>query len=200
MRYNKSMVKNDLTGKKTGSLAGHLLIATPVVQESCFARSVIYMCAHNEAGAMGMIINYPVENVHIKEIFEQLEIVRQAQARELPVHFGGPVEANRGFIVHSAEYASDESLIRKDGIAVTASISVLKALAEGNGPAQGLLVLGYAGWSSGQLESEIEGGSWIVVPASTELVFDTNNAIKHSLALSTLGIDMGHYSTDVGHA
>jgi len=188
------------TGKKTGSLAGHLLIATPVIQESCFARSVIYMCAHNEAGAMGMIINYPVDNINIKEIFDQLEIVRQAQARDLPVHFGGPVEANRGFIVHSAEYASDESLIRKDGIAVTASISVLKALAEGSGPAQGLLVLGYAGWASGQLELEIEGGSWIVVPATKQLVFDTANDTKWNVAISTLGIDMGHYSTDVGHA
>jgi putative transcriptional regulator len=187
-------------GFKTGSLAGHLLIATPVVQESCFARSVIYMCAHNEAGAMGMIINYPVESVDIKEIFSQLSINNGNPGLSLPVHFGGPVESNRGFVVHSDEYASDESLIRQDGIAVTASISVLKELAQGTGPAQGMLVLGYAGWAPGQLESEIESGSWIVVPASKKLVFETENDTKWNVAVSSLGFDMGHYSTDVGHA
>lgn len=186
--------------ENTGSLAGHLLIATPVVQESCFARSVIYMCAHNEGGAMGIIINYPVENIDIKEIFDQLDIVSKAQMNVLPIHFGGPVEANRGFIVHSGDGSRAENLIEKDGIAVSASISILKDLAEGKGPSKGMLVLGYAGWSPGQLESEIEAGSWIVVPATKQLVFDTDNETKWSVAVSTLGIDMGHYSTDVGHA
>jgi putative transcriptional regulator len=184
-----------------GSLEGHLLIATPVVQDTCFARSVIYMCAHNEAGAMGIIINYPVENLDIREIFEQLDINSVQKAHALPVHFGGPVEANRGFVVHSADdYASNESLIQRNGVAVTASINVLQELAKGQGPAQGMLVLGYAGWSPGQLEQEIEGGSWIVVPATKQLVFDTDNETKWNVAISTLGIDMGHYSTDVGHA
>jgi putative transcriptional regulator len=190
----------DTQGLKTGSLAGHLLIATPVVQESCFARSVIYMCAHNEAGAMGMIINYPVESVDIKEIFSQLAIDGNPLGRTFPIHFGGPVESNRGFVLHSDEYATEGSLIRQDGIAVTASVSVLKELAQGNGPAQGMLVLGYAGWSPGQLESEIETGSWIVVPASKQLVFETDNETKWNVAVSSLGFDMGHYSTVVGHA
>jgi putative transcriptional regulator len=190
----------DTQGLKTGSLAGHLLIATPVVQESCFARSVIYMCAHNEAGAMGMIINYPVESIDIKEIFSQLSIDGTTLGQNLPIHFGGPVESNRGFVLHTDEYTSGESLIRKDGIAVTASVSVLKELALGNGPAKGMLVLGYAGWSPGQLESEIETGSWIVVPASKQLVFDTDNETKWNVAVSSLGFDMGHYSTVVGHA
>jgi len=190
----------DGKGLKTGSLAGHLLIATPVVQESCFARSVIYLCAHNEAGAMGMIINYPVQSIDIKEIFAQLAIDSDTPARALPIHFGGPVESNRGFILHSDEYASGESLIRQDGIAVTASISILQELAQGKGPAQGMLVLGYAGWSPGQLEAEIESGSWIVVPASRQLVFDTDNETKWNVAVSSLGFDMGHYSTVVGHA
>jgi putative transcriptional regulator len=185
---------------RNGSLAGHLLIATAVVQDSCFARSVIYLCAHNETGAMGIIVNYPVENIGIKDIFEQLDIESKNSLHDFPIHFGGPVEANRGFVVHSSEYATDESLIQKDGIAVTASVSILQELAQGKGPAQGMLVLGYAGWSPGQLEAEIEGGSWIVVPASTQLVFDTNNETKWNVALSTLGIDMGHFSTVVGHA
>lgn len=183
-----------------GTLAGHLLIATSVVQDSCFARSVIYMCAHNESGAMGIIVNYPVENIGIRDIFEQLDIDSQHATRDIPIHFGGPVEANRGFVVHSSDYGTQDSLISKDGIAVTASISILEQLAQGNGPTQGMLVLGYAGWSPGQLEAEIEGGSWIVVPASTALVFDSNNESKWNLAISSLGFDMGHFSTVVGHA
>lgn len=195
------MIENlDSIQRKTGSLAGHLLIATPIVQESCFARSVIYMCAHNESGAMGIIINYPVDNIDINEIFDQLEIEDKAPERKFPIHFGGPVEANRGFVLHSADAPSGDSLIQKDGIAVSASVSVLQELAQGKGPQQGMLVLGYAGWSPGQLESEIESGSWIVVPASRQLVFDTDNETKWNVAISSLGIDMGHFSTVVGHA
>ena len=163
----------DLTdkSKKTGSLAGHLLVATPVIEEGCFSRSVIYMCTHNSEGAMGVIINQSIENVGMGEVFEQLNITPKANARELPIHFGGPVEAGRGFMIHSNDFHSAESLIEQDGMVVTASASVLYALAEGKGPQKGLLTLGYAGWSPGQLESEIESGSWIVVPASSSLVF-----------------------------
>jgi putative transcriptional regulator len=195
MAINEPFSKDKIT-----SLAGHLLIATPVVQDSCFARSVIYMCSHNEEGAMGMIINYPVDNVEMKDILEQLEIDSQIKLREFPIHFGGPVEANRGFVVHSADYSTDDSLIEKNGVVVTANISILQELEQGKGPNQGMLVLGYAGWSAGQLESEIEAGSWIVVPASKKLVFDTDNEIKWNVAIATLGFDMGHYSTTVGHA
>lgn len=194
------MAGTDKTQEKNGSLAGHLLVATAVVQDSCFARSVVYLCAHNEAGAMGMIVNYPVENLHLKDILDQMNIRTAPAAGNLPVHFGGPVEANRGFVLHSTDYHAPESLIAKDGIAVTASISVLHALAAGNGPAKGMLVLGYAGWAPGQLEAEIEAGSWIVVPANGSIVFDTDNTTKWNLAVSALGIDMGHFSTEVGHA
>jgi putative transcriptional regulator len=185
----------------SGTLAGHLLIATPVVRDSCFARSVIYLCAHNESGAMGIIINYPVENVHLQDILEQLEIEHQSlKSRKFPIHFGGPVEANRGFVLHSTDYKTEGSLIAKDGIAVTSNIAVLQDLAAGKGPSQGMLVLGYAGWAPGQLESEIEAGSWITVSANKKIVFDTHNETKWNTAISSLGIDMGHFSTDVGHA
>lgn len=182
------------------SLAGQLLVATPAIQESCFARSVIYLCAHNAAGAMGVIVNYPVANIHLKEIFKQLAIDANPQMRDLPIHFGGPVESNRGFIVHAEDSAITDSLIRKNGIAVTASVSLLQEMAAGKGPPHGMLVLGYAGWSPGQLESEIETGSWILVPASRKLVLDTSNETKWNLAAAQLGIDMGHFSTVVGHA
>jgi putative transcriptional regulator len=195
------MANIKLKAEDAGSLAGHLLIATPVVQDSCFARAVIYVCAHNEAGAMGVIINYPVENVHLDDILEQLEIEAQGNvASQFPIHFGGPVEANRGFVLHSTDYKAEGSLIAKDGIAVTSNISVLQDLAAGRGPLQGMLVLGYAGWAPGQLEAEIEGGSWITVEASKQLVLDTDNETKWNMAVSSLGIDMGHFSTDVGHA
>jgi len=185
---------------KMSSLAGHLLVATPAVQGSCFARSVIYLCSHNAEGAMGMIVNYPVESVGLKDILDQLEIETKTRLGRFPIHFGGPVEANRGFIVHSGEYEGDGAMSENNGVVVTANIGVLQELAQGNGPDQGMLVLGYAGWSAGQLENEIETGSWIVIPASKKLVFDTDNEIKWNVAIATLGFDMGHYSTTVGHA
>ena len=183
-----------------GSLAGHLLVATPQLLESCFARSVIYMCSHNDTGAMGIIVNYTIDSVGIADVFEQLDIITPLNPQQFPVHFGGPVEANRGFVLHSTDYNSDESLIRANGIAVTASIAILQEIGKGEGPEQSMLMLGYAGWSPGQLESEIESGSWMVVPASPKLVFDTDNDLKWNLAMATLGIDIGHYSSDIGHA
>ena len=195
------MISNLVSSKdKSASLAGHLLVATHAVDDSCFERSVIYMCAHNEEGAMGVIINAPVAEVDIEDIFDQLKISHDDHARHLPIHFGGPVEAHRGFVLHSAEEAASDSIVCQDGIAVTANIAILQDLAAGKGPAQSMLVLGYAGWSPGQLESEIEQGSWLIVPANKTLVFDTQNETKHATALSALGIDMGHLSSTVGHA
>lgn len=189
-----------MENEKGGSLAGRLLVATPAIKGSCFERSVIYMCAHNKDGAMGIIVNAPVETVELREIFEQLGIGSAPGARGLPIHFGGPVEANRGFVVHSGGYKPQDSFAGSDGIYVTASVSILQDLAEGQGPEKGMLALGYAGWSAGQLESEIETGSWIVAPASPKLMFDADNELKWNLAISSMGIDLGHFSTDVGHA
>ena len=183
-----------------GSLAGHLLVATPLIQDGCFARSVVYMCAHNEGGAMGLIVNYTIDSIQMADVLAQLDIRGDAPSRDFPVHFGGPVEANRGFVVHSADYAPEDSLFSANGVAVTANISALQAIGRGQGPRKGMLALGYAGWSSGQLEQEIESGGWMVVPATPQLVFDTDNELKWNLAMGTLGIDVGHYSTDVGHA
>lgn len=183
-----------------GLLAGHLLVATPQIQESCFARSVIYMCAHNTTGAMGVIINHDIDGLAIADVFAQLDIACAGRSIQFPVHFGGPVEANRGFVLHSTDYASEESLVESEGIAVTASMSVLEEIARGRGPRQGMLILGYAGWSPGQLESEMESGSWIVAPATPQLVFASDNDVKWHLAMGGLGIDIGHLSSDIGHA
>lgn len=185
---------------KKGSLAGHLLVATPLIQESCFARSVVYMCAHNEAGAMGVIVNSGIDSIDIADVYSQLSI-QPRTADVMPIHFGGPVEANRGFILHSNEVITEESAVDAHcGIALTASLAMLQQIAAGQGPRDVMLLLGYAGWSAQQLESEIEGGSWMVVPATRQLVFGTDNDLKWSMAVSTLGFDIGHFSTDVGHA
>jgi putative transcriptional regulator len=182
------------------SLAGHLLIATPSVEDFCFNRSVIYLCSHTDTGAMGVMVNYPVKDLKMDQIYEQLDIEQDTLTKDFPIHFGGPVEANRGFIIHSSDYADEGSLIDMNGISVSASLSLLKAIASGKGPQSGMLVLGYAGWSPGQLEEEIEAGSWMVVPATKELVFETINETKWDEAIATLGIDMGHFSGDIGHA
>lgn len=194
-------MKSDIILSKTPeSLAGKLLIATNVVDDSVFAKSVIYMCAHSASGAMGIIVNYPVLQVELRDIFEHLQIELPLPSEQFKVHFGGPVEAHRGFIVHSTDYETQGSVIAQDGIAVSASLNVLHDLAHGRGPKKGMLVLGYAGWAARQLESEIETGSWIVVPATSRIVFDTKNETKWEAAVSTLGFDLGHFSSQVGHA
>jgi|CXWL01.1.fsa_nt_gi putative transcriptional regulator len=184
---------------RAGSLAGKFIVASPSLQESCFTRSVIYMCVHNESGAMGVIVNYPIENVGVDDILEQLNM-ENAAARSLPVHFGGPVESNRGFIIHSDEFTENGVIFQKDGVAVTSNADVLLAMSKGGGPKQSLLALGYAGWTAGQLESEMESGSWIVVSATKQLLFETNNEMKWSLSIASLGFDVGHFSNSVGHA
>lgn len=186
--------------RTTASLEGNLLIATPIIQGSCFARSVIYMCSHDKSGAMGVIVNSPVENVHIKEIYEQLSLEASLAARAMTVHFGGPVDSGRGFVLHSSDTMLEGSAEHSEGIALSANISVLRELAKGQGPAKAMLMLGYSGWAAGQLESEIEQGSWIVVPATQTLVFDTENEMKWNLSAASLGVDMGRLSYTVGHA
>lgn len=149
---------------------------------------------------MGVIVNNGIDNVDIADVFSQLSIPCEGGADPFPIHFGGPVEANRGFVLHSSDVISDDSVVDASGIALTASLNILQQIASGKGPRNGMLLLGYAGWSPGQLEGEIEGGSWIVLPATQQLVFDTHNDLKWSMAVGTLGIDIGHFSTDVGHA
>ncbi len=193
------MNSRKITCDATHSLEGHLLIAAPALQDPFFQRAVIYMCSHDVNGAMGVIVNYPVQNVKLDDILDQLDI-DAGKDSPLPIHFGGPVDANRGFVVHSSDYSAEGNIIDKNGISVSANIAVLQALAQGKGPSRGMLVLGYAGWSPGQLEAEIEQGSWIITDADPQLVFATGDEKKWSNAVASLGIDLGHFSSDVGHA
>ncbi len=183
-----------------GYLAGQLLVATPVIDSGCFQKSVIYIFNHSADGAMGLIINQPLELVNYSALLEGMNLPKDAPAREIPVFFGGPVERARGFVIHSTDYFREFSLARSPEVAVTASSSILTDIVGGEGPKHAALVVGYAGWSAGQLEAEIEQNSWISVPATEALVFGTENELKWATASKSLGIDMAFYSTAVGHA
>lgn len=183
-----------------GYLAGQLLVATPVIDTGCFQKSVIYVFAHSADGAMGIIINQPLELVNYTSLIEGLDIPMDAANKQLPVYFGGPVERARGFVIHSTDYTREFSLIRHGDLAVTASSTILQDMAAGKGPKNAALIVGYAGWTAGQLEAEIEQNSWITVPATADLVFNTENELKWATASKSLGVDMAFFSTTVGHA
>ena len=183
-----------------GYLSGQLLVATPVIDSGCFQKSVIYIFNHSVEGAMGLIINQPLELVNYTALLEGMDLPKDAANREIPIYFGGPVERTRGFVIHSTDYYREFSLARSAELAVTASSVILGDIVAGNGPKHAALVVGYAGWSAGQLEAEIEGNSWITVPATADLMFNTESDIKWVTASKSLGIDMAFFSTTVGHA
>lgn len=185
---------------QNGYLAGQLLVATPVIDSGPFQKSVIYVFNHTAEGAMGLIINQPLELVNYSALFDSMNLPAESAAREIPVFFGGPVERTRGFVIHSTDYYRDFSLARSNEVAVTASSAILGDILADKGPRHAALVVGYAGWSAGQLEQEIEHNSWISVPATESLVFKTANDLKWATASKSLGIDMAFYSTAVGHA
>jgi putative transcriptional regulator len=185
---------------KHGYLFGQLLIATPVIDSGPFQKSVIYIFNHSTDGAMGLIINQPLELANYGALLEGMNIPKDNPARHIPVYFGGPVERSRGFVIHSTDYFRDFSLARSADLAVTASSVILSDIVEGRGPKHAALIVGYAGWSAGQLEAEIEANSWISVPATEKLMFDTENELKWATASKSLGIDMAFFSTTVGHA
>ena len=183
-----------------GYLAGQMLVATPVIDSGSFQKSVVYIFSHSADGAMGLIVNQPLDRVNYASLLEGSDLPKDAAAKEIPVYFGGPVERARGFVIHSTDYFRDFSLARSSELAVTASTAILGDIVSGKGPKNAALIVGYAGWEAGQLEAEIESNSWITVPATAGLVFNTENELKWATASKSLGIDMAFYSTAVGHA
>lgn len=182
-------------------LNGKLLIAMPDMGDPRFGHSVIFLCAYSDEGAMGLVINKPTDDLCLADLLEQLEIPQGADARNLPVHFGGPVEHGRGFVLHDYGYHSSISTldVTRD-FAMTATLDILEDLAEGRGPGQALIALGYAGWGPGQLESEIAQNAWLTCDADPELVFATPDALKWEAALKKLGISALTLSADAGRA
>lgn len=183
------------------SLAGTLLVAMPQMLDPRFARSVVYLCAHSEeAGAMGLVINKLAGSLTMGELFAQLDLPPSSRVGARPVHFGGPVETGRGFVLHTADYRDDGTLLVADELAVTATLDILRAIGTGQGPRQSLLALGYAGWAPGQLENEIQGNGWLHCDADADLVFGDDIDEKYGRALRKIGIDPGMLSNEAGHA
>jgi putative transcriptional regulator len=185
---------------QNGYLAGQMLVATPVIDSGCFQKSVVYVFNHTAEGAMGLIINQPIELVNYAALLDGMDLPKEASEQKIPVYFGGPVERARGFVIHSADYFREFSLARSGDLAVTASSAILSDIVAGNGPKHAALIVGYAGWAAGQLEAEIEQNSWISVPATANLMFGTENELKWATASKSLGVDMAFFSTTVGHA
>lgn len=184
----------------TGYLTGQLLISTPVISEGCFNRSVIFICDHNAQGAMGVIINHPISNIDLSDILKEMEFELPDLPVEISVHFGGPVDTYRGFILHTPDVVMEATMLETEDVVLTANVQMLEKILHGEGPEHSLLALGYAGWEAGQLENEIEMGSWIHVPATKKLIFDTENALKWAHSAKSLGVDLSRFSGDVGHA
>jgi putative transcriptional regulator len=186
------------TGEST--LTGQLLVAMPQMADPRFTRTVIYLCAHSADGAMGLVVNRLIDSLTFPSLLEQLGLEAEDPMADMPVHFGGPVESSRGFVLHSADYLQESTLVIDDEIALTATIDVLRAIASGAGPRRRVLALGYAGWAPGQLDAEIQANGWMLVPADSDLVFGIDNGAKWQRALAKIGIDLSLLSSEAGHA
>jgi putative transcriptional regulator len=191
-----------------GFLDGQMLIASPGMQDERFSKSLIYMCAHSSEGAMGIIVNQPAPHISFPDLLVKLDVIPKAEKIQLPsragdvtVLKGGPVETERGFVLHSADFFIENSTLPIDeGVCLTATLDILKAIARGNGPASAILALGYAGWSPGQLENELQQNGWLHCSPDPELLFGTDIGAKYDRAMQKIGIRPGMLSSDVGHA
>lgn len=189
-------------------LQGQFLIAMPSMSDSRFEHSVVYICSHSDQGAMGLIVNQRSAHLSLKDLLVQLNILNDDNAIKLPeqinameVYKGGPVEVERGFVLHSDDFKLEQSTISIDtGICLTATLEILRALVQGGGPSQAMLALGYAGWGPGQLENEIQANGWLTAPADPEILFDSETDTKWHRALGSLGVDPAMLFSDAGHA
>ncbi len=190
-----------VAGQDKPYLAGQLLVAMPGMMDPRFARTVIYMCAHNADGAMGLVVNKLIESLSFPDLLAQLGIESVGIGDQIKIHFGGPVESSRGFVLHSPDYRRDATLVVDEQVALTATVDILKAIAIGSGPRRSLLALGYAGWGPGQLDDEIKANGWLHVAADDDLVFGGGNVEdKWDRAMAKLGIDPRMLSDSAGHA
>jgi putative transcriptional regulator len=191
-----------------GYLDGQMLVAMPGMMDERFARTVIYLCAHSPEGAMGIVVNKPAADLNFPDLLVQLDIIPEQARIRLPkrvdrmqVLMGGPVETGRGFVLHSPDFYLEQSTLPIDEtVCLTATIDILRAIAKGEGPQDAVLALGYAGWSAGQLETEIQANGWLNCPADPELIFHSSLESKYALALRKLGVDPGMLSSQAGHA
>ena len=201
-------ISNDSGNFQSRFLTGMFLVAMPGMMDQRFDRAVIYLCAHSDDGAMGIIVNKPAEDIVFPELLQQLEIIPEkpsislpSQAGNMKVLRGGPVETSRGFVLHSVPVEPIEgSVTAGDEIRLSATIDILKAIARGQGPDEAIFALGYAGWASGQLESEIQDNGWMICPMNRKILFDQEFDTKYIRAMGSLGIDPAMLSPLAGHA
>jgi putative transcriptional regulator len=180
-------------------LSGQLLIAMPGMQDPRFGRTVLYLCSHSPEGAMGLIINRTFGEIRFTDLMTQLGIDGPL-SHDRPVHFGGPVDSSRGFVLHSADFRADETLVVDDNVALTATKDILQAIVAGAGPNSAIFALGYARWSPGQLDSEIQANAWLTAPADRELIFDPDLDTKWERAIGRLGFAPAMLCAEAGHA
>jgi putative transcriptional regulator len=207
-RFRDMNFQQDPYGTGSPYLDGQLLVAMPGMMDERFARAVIYICAHSPEGAMGIILNRPATNVNMQDLLVQLEIVPEFDRIHLPeqvgriqVLMGGPVETSRGFVLHSPDFHIAQSTLPiDDSVCLTATIDILRAIAQGRGPQNAVLALGYAGWGAGQLEVELQANGWLNCPADAELIFNTPADIRYEMALRRIGIEPAMLSMETGHA
>ncbi len=185
---------------ESNNLTGHLLIAMPAMMDPNFARTVTYICEHGDQGALGIVVNRPLD-IDLGDVFAQLKLENcNAEMSSRPVLHGGPVHMERGFVIHEAEDCWENSTIVKDSIQVTTSRDILIAMADGRGPKRATVALGYAGWGAGQLEEEISANSWLNTPADGRIIFDTPFEDRWQQSADLLGIDLSMISPEAGHA
>ena len=183
------------------TLTGKLLIAMPGMGDPRFEQSVIYMCAHSDDGAMGLIINKPSKDIQLKSLLDQLDLEISPDMTDMRVHFGGPVETGRGFVLHSSDYTSVVTTLEVDDyFHMTATLDILEDMAQGKGPKERLMCLGYAGWGPNQLEGELAQNGWLICDADPTLVFGTPNPMKWGAALTSMGVSAHMLSAEGGRA
>ena len=197
---NKATQDGDPDLVPEGQLTGQLLIAMPAMTTPHFAQAVIYVCAHTPEGAMGIVLNRKLASPSFGDLLEQLDVNPKPPVRQIDLYRGGPVDAARGFVLHTADWTGDGSLMVDPEIALTASLDVLKSIADGGGPQRGFLALGYAGWGPGQLDREMTENAWLSAPASVDIVFDGDHETKWRRAMGILKVDPVLLSGTAGHA
>jgi putative transcriptional regulator len=191
------------------NLTNHFLIAMPGLQDPLFEHSVVYLCEHSQRGALGLVINKP-SDIDLKGLFDKVELsLTRPDLQKAPVFYGGPVQTERGFVLHEATFADDakpehpvyaNTMVIPGGLEMTTSRDVLEAISTGSGPRKVLISLGYSAWGEGQLESELGENSWLTVQADARLIFETPVAQRYDQALKLLGLESWMLSPDAGHA
>lgn len=206
-------MEKHLTRGRRGCLDGHFLVAMPGMTDERFERTVIFVCAHSDDGAMGFILNRP-QPVQFQELLDNLDLADGTipgenparsgaicdRARDFPIQLGGPVDSGRGFVLHSDDYMSESTMPVNDELCLTATVDILRAIKEGRGPARGIMLLGYAGWAPGQLENEIAANAWLSCPGRDDIVFDPDHSGKYDRVLAHMGIHPAMLSNQAGHA